>query len=148
MRCIQVDEILAVARTVNGAEHSVRDMGLLVSAMERPRANVFGAELYPTLHEKAAPLLHSVARNHALIDGNQRTAWLTMRVFPRCNGVSASTFPPLVPMAGPFVEEVAQDNVDVPAIASASRPGSPFPDVRRGTREPPGSDTRAVAPRR
>jgi death-on-curing protein len=52
----------------------VRDLGLLVPATERSRANVFGAELYPTLHEKAAALLHSVARNHALIDGDERTA--------------------------------------------------------------------------
>ncbi|WP_405632081.1 type II toxin-antitoxin system death-on-curing family toxin [Streptomyces sp. NBC_01174] len=117
LRHIQIDEILAIARTVNGTEHSVRDMGLLVSAIERPRTNVFGTELYPTLHEKAAALLHSVARHHALIDGDKRTAWLAMRVFLRFNGVSVSTVPPPVSVAGPFVEQVAQDNVDVPAIA-------------------------------
>ncbi|MDK1475905.1 type II toxin-antitoxin system death-on-curing family toxin [Streptomyces sp. 549] len=117
VRYIQIDEILAIARKVNGTEHSVRDMGLLVSAIERPRANVFGTELYPTLHEKGAALLHSIARNHALIDGNKRTAWLAMRVFLRLNGVGASTVPPPASIAGPFVEDVAQDNVDVPAIA-------------------------------
>ncbi|MEU0049065.1 Fic family protein [Streptomyces sp. NPDC006309] len=93
------------------------DMGLLVSAIERPRTDVFGAELYPTLHEKAAALLHSAARNRALIDGNKRTAWLAMRVFLRLNGLSAGTPPPPVSVAGPFVEEVAQDAVDVPVIA-------------------------------
>ncbi|NED04867.1 toxin, partial [Streptomyces sp. SID6648] len=67
--------------------------------------------------EKAAALLHSVARNHALIDGNKRTAWLAMRVFLRFNGVSASTVPPHVSVAGPFVEDVAQDTIDVPVIA-------------------------------
>ncbi|KAF2776974.1 Prophage maintenance system killer protein [Streptomyces sp. OM5714] len=111
MRCVERlrwsrqlrDEILAIARAVNGTEHSVRDMGLLVSAIQRPRTNVFGAELYPALHEKAAALLHSVARNHALIDGNKRTAWLAMRVFLRFNGVSASTVPPHVSLAGLFV---------------------------------------------
>ncbi|MGK5451046.1 type II toxin-antitoxin system death-on-curing family toxin [Streptomyces radiopugnans] len=117
VRYIQIDEILAIARKVNGIGHCVRDMGLLVSAIERPRTNVFGAELYPTLHDKAAALLHSVARNHALIDGNKRTAWLAMRVFLRLNGVSASIPPPHVSIAGPFVEEVAQDNIDVPVIA-------------------------------
>ncbi|CAM5310074.1 Toxin Doc [Streptomyces alboniger] len=117
VRYIQIDEILAIASKVNGTEHSVRDMGLLVSAIERPRTNVFAAELYPTLHEKAAALLHSVARNHALIDGNERTAWLAMRVFLRLNGVSAGIAPPHVSSAGPFVEEVAQDTIDVPVIA-------------------------------
>lgn len=118
---------MAIARTVNGTEHSVRDMGLLVSAIERPRTNMFGAELYPTLYEKAAALLHSVARNHALVDGNQRTAWLAMRVFLRLNGVSASTVPPPVSMAGPFVEEVAQDDIDVPVIAKRLSAWFPVP---------------------
>ncbi|GGV84577.1 toxin Doc [Streptomyces griseoloalbus] len=117
VRYLQIDEILAIARTVNGTERSVRDRGLLVSAIERPRTHMFGAELYPTPHEKAAALLHSVARNHALIDGNMRTAWLAMRVFLRCNGVSAGAAPPPDSLAGPFVEDVAQDDVDVPVIA-------------------------------
>jgi death-on-curing protein len=117
VRYLQIDEVLAIARRVNRTEHSVRDMGLLVSAIERPRTEVFGVELYPALHEKAAALLHSVARNHALVDGNKRSAWLAMRVFLRLNGVSAGTLPPPVSIAGPFVEEVAQDIVDVPVIA-------------------------------
>ncbi|MGW5350907.1 type II toxin-antitoxin system death-on-curing family toxin [Streptomyces sp. NPDC004031] len=117
VRYVQIDEILAVARAVNGTDHSVRDMGLLVSAIERPRTDVFGVEVYPALHEKAAALLHSVARNHALIDGNKRTAWLAMRLFLRFNGVAAGTPPPPVSVAGPFVEDVAQDLVDVPVIA-------------------------------
>ncbi|MET7905045.1 hypothetical protein ABZS86_27710 [Streptomyces sp. NPDC005355] len=45
------------------------------------------------------------------------TAWLALRVFLRLNGVSASTAPPPVSIAGPFIEEVAQDNIDVPVIA-------------------------------
>ncbi|MFG3159896.1 hypothetical protein ACGFY8_08440 [Streptomyces sp. NPDC048232] len=44
-----------------------------------------------------------------------RTAWLAMRVSLRFNGVSASTVPP--PVAASFVEDVAQDNVDVPVMA-------------------------------
>jgi death-on-curing protein len=117
VRYLQIDEILAIARRVNGTEHGVRDMGLLVSAIERPRTHVLVVELYPTVHEKAAALLHSVARNHALTDGNKRTAWLAMRVFLRVNGVSAAVAPPHVSLAGPFVEEVAQDAIDVAVIA-------------------------------
>ncbi|RNL73087.1 toxin [Streptomyces sp. I6] len=131
VRYVQIDEILAIARMVTDTERSVRDMGLLVSAIERPRTNVFGAEPYPTLHEKAAALLHSVARDHALIDGNERTAWLAMRVFLRLNGVSASTAPPSASIADPFVEEVARDNTDVPAVAK--RPSAWFPVSRRST---------------
>ena len=40
------------------------------------QASAFGAyEAYPTLGEKAAALLHSIVRNHALVDGNKRLAW-------------------------------------------------------------------------
>ncbi|MER5633040.1 type II toxin-antitoxin system death-on-curing family toxin [Streptomyces nitrosporeus] len=127
VRYVRIDEILAIARKVNGTEHSVRDLGLLVSAVERPRTHVFGAELYPTPHDKAAALLHSVARNHALIDGNKRTAWLAMRVFLRFNGAGADTAPPPVSVAGPFVEEVAQDLLDVPAIAKRLSDWFPLP---------------------
>ncbi|GAA5204230.1 Fic family protein [Streptomyces thinghirensis] len=52
------------------------------------------------LHGKAAASRHSVARDHALIDGNERTARLAMRVFLRFNGVSASTPPPPVCRSG------------------------------------------------
>ncbi|MCP9944077.1 Fic family protein [Streptomyces somaliensis] len=127
VRHLRIDEILAIARKVNGTEHCVRDMGLLVSAIERPRTHVFGTELYPALHDKAAALLHAVARNHALIDGNKRTAWLAMRVFLRFNGLSAGTPPPHVSVAGPFVEDVAQDHLDVPAVAERLSVWFPLP---------------------
>ncbi|WP_052851307.1 type II toxin-antitoxin system death-on-curing family toxin [Streptomyces avicenniae] len=127
VRHLRIDEILAIARKVNGTGHSVRDMGLLVSAVERPRTHVFGAELYPAPHDKAAALLHAVARNHALIDGNKRTAWLAMRVFLRFNGMSAAVAPPPVALGGPFVEDVAQDTIDVPAIAERLSGWFPLP---------------------
>ena len=59
----------------------VRDIGLLDSSAARPRASAFGADAYPTLEMKAAALLHSIARNHALVDGNKRLAWLATVVF-------------------------------------------------------------------
>jgi death-on-curing protein len=42
--------------------------------------------LYPAIEGKAAALLHSLARNHALIDGNKRLAWLATVVFLDLNG--------------------------------------------------------------
>jgi death-on-curing protein len=64
----------------------VRDVGLLESALGRPRATVFGDDAYPDLHTKAAALLHSLARNHALADGNRRLAWAAAAVFLGING--------------------------------------------------------------
>ena len=64
----------------------VSDYGLLYSALSRPRASVLGADAYPDLHHKAAALLHSLARNHALLDGNKRLAWTACRTFLAING--------------------------------------------------------------
>jgi death-on-curing protein len=52
----------------------MRDVGLLEAAAARPRATAFGADAYLGIHEKAAALLQSLARNHALVDGNKRLA--------------------------------------------------------------------------
>ncbi|CAM3774710.1 type II toxin-antitoxin system death-on-curing family toxin [Occultella aeris] len=64
----------------------VRDIGLLDSTMQRPRSTAFGADAYPDLGLKAAALLHSLVRNHALVDGNKRLAWLATVVFIDLNG--------------------------------------------------------------
>ncbi|MEU6564515.1 type II toxin-antitoxin system death-on-curing family toxin [Nocardia nova] len=61
--------------------YAVRDPGLLASAAARPQATVFGADAYPTIWEKAAALLHSIASNHPLIDGNKRLAISAAIVF-------------------------------------------------------------------
>ena len=64
----------------------VRDIGLLDSASARPRSSAFGQDAYATLALKAAALLHSVTKNHALVDGNKRLAWLAIVVFLDLNG--------------------------------------------------------------
>jgi death-on-curing protein len=59
----------------------VRDLGLLDSALARPRTTLFGIDAYESLELKAAALLHSLVSNHALVDGNKRLAWLATVVF-------------------------------------------------------------------
>lgn len=64
----------------------LRDPGLLSSALARPQTSLFGADAYPTLAEKAAALLHSVAQNQCLVDGNKRLALLCAHVSLGLNG--------------------------------------------------------------
>jgi len=59
----------------------VRDLGLLDSAVARPRARAFGSDIYPTLALQAAALLQSLIKNHSLVDGNKRLGWLASNVF-------------------------------------------------------------------
>jgi death on curing protein len=83
---LDLDDLLEIAREAAGANVVVGDYGLLESALARPRASVFGRDAYPDLHLKAAALMHSLARNHALVDGNKRLAWTACRTFLAING--------------------------------------------------------------
>ena len=69
-----------------GRYPEVRNWGLLESALARPRASVFGEEAYPGLTGKAAALLHSLATNHALVDGNKRLGLVAVLLFYGMNG--------------------------------------------------------------
>jgi death on curing protein len=82
---LDLEDLLDIAREAVGNDVAVGDYGLLESALARPRASVFGQDAYPDLHSKAAALLHSLARNHALVDGNKRLAWTACRTFLAIN---------------------------------------------------------------
>jgi death-on-curing protein len=83
---LDLDDLLEIARRAVGDDVAVRDYGLLESALARPRASVFGQDAYPDLHLKAAALLHSLTRNHALVDGNKRLGWTACLTFLAING--------------------------------------------------------------
>jgi death-on-curing protein len=84
---LTVEQALRIARVAVGGPIEVRDVGLLESAVHRPRASVLGHDAYPDPFSKAAALLHSLARNSQLVDGNKRLAWLATYVFLAKNGV-------------------------------------------------------------
>jgi death on curing protein len=86
IRYLSLDDLIKITTAGVGKEVVVRDVGLLESALARPQTTVFGADAYPTLHLKAAALLHSLAPNHALVDGNKRLAWAATAVFLGING--------------------------------------------------------------
>lgn len=92
----------------------VRDLGLLDAAMVRPRSSAFGEDAYPTIQLKAASLLHSIATNHALVDGNKRVGWLATTVFLDINGESVELGDD---DAFQIVLAVAKGNLDVEDIA-------------------------------
>jgi death on curing protein len=84
---LELDALLYVATRALGTEPQVRDHGLLDSALARPQATAFGQDAYPSIHQKAAALLHSLARNHALIDGNKRLSLASTIAFYGLNGM-------------------------------------------------------------
>ena len=81
---LDLEDVLSMVRALGIGP--VRDLGLLDSAVARPRASAFAQDAYPTIELKAAALLHSLARNHPLMDGNKRLSLLAGVVFLDLNG--------------------------------------------------------------
>lgn len=90
---LDLDDLIYLAGQVVGDPPPVRDVGLLGSAAARPQTIVMGKDAYPEMWEKAAALLQSIVKNHALIDGNKRLAWLATAVFLEINGVTTTSIP-------------------------------------------------------
>ncbi|MEU6294646.1 type II toxin-antitoxin system death-on-curing family toxin [Streptomyces erythrochromogenes] len=89
-RHLTLAEVLDLARHACLAQDQpveLRAPGLLESAVHRPRARMFGVPAYEDLYEQAAALLHGIATNHPLVDGNKRTAWLAAATFLAVNGI-------------------------------------------------------------
>ncbi|MGW0204698.1 type II toxin-antitoxin system death-on-curing family toxin [Streptomyces sp. NPDC003233] len=115
MHYLTLPELLNLAQRLGADE--VRDYGLLDSALARPQSSVFGQDAYLDVWQKAAALMESLARNHALVDGNKRLSWYATWVFQHMNGH------PLDPdfdvdEAERFVLDACQGALDVPKIAA------------------------------
>jgi death-on-curing protein len=93
----------------------IRDIGLLASAAARPQTTAFGEDAYAEFAGKAAALMHSLARNHALVDGNKKLAWAATRVFCLMNDRDLALD---VDAAEMLVISVASGDVDVAALAA------------------------------
>lgn len=89
VRYITLEAILAIHDDQierYGGSFGIRDLGLIQSALSRPQTTFGGEDLYPTIHEKAGALFHSLLFNHAFVDGNKRTAITTTARFLFING--------------------------------------------------------------
>jgi death-on-curing protein len=109
---LDLEDLVALVRALGTGP--IRDIGLLDAAAARPRSTAFGEDAYQGVALKAAALLHSIARNHALVDGNKRLAWLATVVFLDLNG-----YEPAVSKDEAFelVMDVAAGENDVAVIA-------------------------------
>ena len=87
---LDLDNVVDLAIAFFGGRAPIRDVGLLGSAVARPQMTAFGEDAYPDTWTKAAALLHSIVKNHALVDGNKRLGWFATAVFLELNGVEFS----------------------------------------------------------
>ena len=68
-----------------GGSHGVRDIGMLQSAVSRPKVTFEGRDLYSDIYSKAAAMMHSLIQNHPFLDGNKRTAIAAAVLFLQLN---------------------------------------------------------------
>ena len=88
MKYLNLEQVLYLHDQIineSGGSEGIRDFGLLHSAIERPKASFAGKDLYPDVFAKAAALIHSLVLNHPFIDGNKRTALVSVTRFLKIN---------------------------------------------------------------
>lgn len=111
---LSLDDLVQIGESIID-DFRVRDLGLLESAALRPQTSVFGKDAYPEFAEKVAALMHSIARNHALIDGNKRLSWAAGRIFCLMNGRDLRF---QIDDAEQLILGIARGDLDVKDIAS------------------------------
>ena len=90
MKYLSPEQVLFIhARVIDetGGMHGVRDVGLLMSAVARPRATFGGHDLYSDVYQKNVALMESLISNHPFLDGNKRTAIASAGLFLRLNNL-------------------------------------------------------------
>lgn len=103
-----------VLESIESDGFHVADLGLLLSAIVRPSMSAFGEDAYPMIWLKAAAMLESLARNHALADGNKRIAMTLTDYFLALNGWDWLD----TPANEDFVVGVAIGDIDVAGAAT------------------------------
>lgn len=87
MKWLRIDTVIAIHKlqiAEHGGDDGVRDLGLLESALARPR-NIEAYEPDADIARLAAAYGFGIARNHPFTDGKKRTALAATRTFLRLN---------------------------------------------------------------
>lgn len=90
MKLLTKKQIILLHRQIineTGGSDGIRDEGLLESALLSPLQTFDGAELFPSVEEKAARLGFGLIKNHAFSDGNKRIGAHAMLILLEINGV-------------------------------------------------------------
>lgn len=90
MNFLTVDEVIEIHDNLvstYGGLQGIRDMGLLISAVEMPKSMMFGEYLHESIYDKAAAYLFHIICNHPFLEGNKRTGTAVTLIFLHQNGV-------------------------------------------------------------
>lgn len=112
--CLDLEAVVELNRIVTRDRGGVRDREGLDGALQRPMHTWGGADLYPTFVDKAAALLHALARTQYFHDGNKRTAWFSCVIYLRLADIHLQ---PADDEADEFVLSVAKGQLDQEEVA-------------------------------
>lgn len=116
MRYLSLEDILQLhffAIEEYGGSHGVRDEKRLQSVIDAPRQELFGAQQYVSVCEKAAVYMRNIIGDHPFADGNKRTGVMTGVVFMTRNGFHLHATPKELE---DFAVQIAVEQLDVAAI--------------------------------
>ena len=108
---VRAAHVESIARFGGTAE--LRDLGLLESALDRPR-NLFAYSENPSVAELAAAYCSGIVRNHPFVDGNKRAGILAAVMFLDLNGLD---FAPEETEAYTIIMALAAGEIDEDALA-------------------------------
>lgn len=118
MRYLSGEEVLIIHSEIidkTGGSHGIRDTGLLVSVVEKPKMSFGGKELYQGVFNKVAVYLESLTRYHIFIDGNKRVGIGASARFLFLNGLELTAANKEVEN---FVLKVVTKKLDLETIAA------------------------------
>lgn len=114
-KILSANDLYIINEEVTGYTAFVRDKQLLHSAVKRPYLILFGEEQFPSVYEKAAATLHSLAYHHIFADGNKRTAARATQLFLESNGIQVTWTASEI---YDFVLQVAKGEIDLETIVA------------------------------
>ncbi|MEO1286472.1 MAG: type II toxin-antitoxin system death-on-curing family toxin [Chloroflexota bacterium] len=115
LRILSAVDLHNINEEVTNRPSMIRDHQVLQSAVRRPYIILFGQEQFPTLIDKAAATMYSIAAHHVFVDGNKRTAIRATELFLEANGLRPTWTQDEI---APFVLKIARHDIDIEDVAT------------------------------
>lgn len=115
LRILSAVDLHNINEEVTHRPSMIRDHQVLRASVKRPYIILFGEEQFPTLIDKAAASMYSIAAHHVFVDGNKRTAVRATQIFLEANGFRVSWKEDEV---RDFVLKIAKGCLEIDAVAA------------------------------
>jgi len=115
LRILSAVDLHNINEEVTNRPSMIRDHQVLKATVKRPYIILFGEEQFPTLIDKAAATLYSIAAHHVFVDGNKRTAIRATELFLEANGLQPTWEADDV---REFVLKIAKGSIGIEAVST------------------------------